>query len=132
MGNPLEGLLVDADAVDLERLAAALKPFAAIDTKTGRLHFHRAYECLTTRHKILTCLLGQKASHMLGRAESELLTPKQMEACTGLPGGTVRAKLSELKGDRLAVADAHSGYGIAPHKLAVAVDELLDSIDGAS
>lgn len=53
MGNPLEDLLVDADAVDLGRLAAALKPYAAIDSKTGRLHFHPPYEGLTTRRKVL-------------------------------------------------------------------------------
>jgi len=130
MTNPLEDLLVDADAVDLERLARALKPYAAIDTKSGRLHFHPAYEGLTTRRKVLTCLLGQKAAQMLSRADFDLLTPKQIEACTGLPGGTVRAKLSELKQARLAVADEHSGYRIAPHKLGAAIDELLDSVAG--
>lgn len=127
MGNPLEDLLVDADAVDLGRPAAALKPYAAIDTKTGRLHFHPPYEGLTTRRKVLVCLLGQKASHLLGRIDSERLSPKQLEACTGLPGGTVRAKLTELKQDRTAVVDEHGGYAIAPHQLSRAVQELLDA-----
>jgi hypothetical protein len=125
--NPLEELLVDADAVDLERLAAALRPYAAIDTKTGRLHFLAPYGDLTTRHKVLVCLLGQKASLLLSRSDTDILSPKEIEACTGLPGGTVRAKLSELKQDRLASAAGPGRYTASPHHLRAATQELLDA-----
>lgn len=132
MTSPLEDLLIDADSVDLERLASALKPFAAIDKKSGRLHFHPPYESLTTRRKTLVCLLGQKASHLLGLAESESLSPKEAEACSGLPGGTVRPKLTELKKDRIALTDENGFYAIAPHQVSRAVQELLDADRGGA
>ena len=128
MDNPLEDLLVDADALDLSRLASALKPYASIDKRSGRLVFSRAYASLATRQKVLVCLLGQKASHLLGTADDDLLTPKQVEACTGLPGGSVRAKLAELKSDRLLENDGRGKYRASPHRLAVAVDELLPDV----
>ncbi len=128
MGNPLEELLVDADALDLFRLAEALKPYASIDRRSGRLIFSRAYASLATRQKVLVCLVGQKAAHLLGTTGDDLLSPKEVEACTGLPGGTVRAKLAELKSDQLLVNDGRGKYRASTHRLAVAVDELLPEV----
>jgi hypothetical protein len=130
MTNPLEGLLVDADEVNLDLLASGLRPYVAIDSKTGALHFRPDYSSLQARNKVLVCLLGQKASALLGKTESEVSTPKAVEVATGLPGGTVRGKLLELKNARLITADGPGKYRVAPHQLGRALEEVGAKMNG--
>jgi hypothetical protein len=124
MTNPLETLLVDADEINLDLLAAGLQPYVAIDSKDGHLHFRPGYETLPPKSRVLVCLLGQKASTLLKKSESEVLTPKAIEMTTGLPGGTVRGKLLELKNARLITADGPGKYRIAAHQIGNALGEI--------
>jgi len=109
--------LGDADELDLESLAAVLKPHVVIDKKTGGVHLTKSFSGLTTRKKVLLVLLAQKAAALLEVATCAGMTPKSIETTTGLPGGTVRAKLAELKKDRLVDADAGGQYTIALHHM---------------
>lgn len=124
MTNPLERLLVDADEVNLELLASGLQPYVAIDIKSGDLHFRPDYSMLHAKRKVLVCLLGQKAAALLGKSDGEVLTPKAIEVSTGLPGGTVRGKLLELKNERLITPDGPGKYRVAPHQIGKALEEI--------
>jgi hypothetical protein len=122
--DPLSELLLDADEVDRARLAQALKGYVGVDKKSGRVVLQPGFNELDTKRRVLTFLLGVKVSQLLGLAESETISPKDLEKQTGMPHGTVAPKLSQLVDDNLVAKTKTGGYHVAPHQLTRAADML--------
>jgi hypothetical protein len=117
--------LVDEDDVAREELAAGLAPFIQL-TKQGGLLPRPAFEGLSAVDKVLTLLLSIKAMKMLGLRDSERVGPADLIALSGMPGGTVRPKLSALAGKRLIVKDDHE-YWITTLGARKALEVLVGS-----
>ena len=124
--DPLADLLLDASQVDRARLASALQGILGVDTETGRVVFKPGYGRLTTRHRVLAYLLGRKAAVLLGKAEEEAATPKEICIDTGMPSGTVNPKLRELGRARLVSQTDVSEYYVAAHQLTQALQDLSE------
>lgn len=122
--DPLEELLLDADEVDRTRLAEALRDVLGIDTKTGKIVQKPGYNRLKTRHKVLAFLLGIRVASLLGKAKEESVQAKEIQDETGLPKGTVNPKLMELKEAKLITQDKAGKYYVAPHQIALALDDM--------
>jgi DNA-binding transcriptional ArsR family regulator len=101
--DPLERLLVDAVAIDRERIAAALEGRVGIDRTTSSVVVRPAFSGLSSAQKVLAYLLGRKVAALLEVAGEEA-TPGEISEQTGMPPGTVRPTLSQLKTERLVTA----------------------------
>jgi hypothetical protein len=104
--DPLASLLIDEDDVAREELAAGLAPYVQI-TRQGGLMPLPAFEGLTAADKVLALLLSVKAMKMLGLRDGERVGPAELIELSGMPGGTVRPKLSSLVKKRLIIKDDH-------------------------
>lgn len=115
--DPLADLLLDADDVDRAQLAQGLKGILGVDNNSGRVVLKPGFNDLDTRKKVLAFLLGAKAAFLLGKAETEVVAPKDITKQTGLPTGTVNPKLKELREQRLVSRTDVGGYHVAPHQV---------------
>jgi hypothetical protein len=122
--DPLEGLLLDADEVDRTQLAEALAGTLGVDSSTGRLVLKPGFNELDAARKILAYLLGGKAAVLLGKLESEAVSPALLSKETGMPRGTVNPKLSQLHEQRLVSKTKAGSYYVAPHQLVEALTRL--------
>lgn len=122
--SPLAKLFVDAQALDKELLANTLYPFARIYEDHGKLQvgFTKEGDALTVRERLLIFFLARKALH-LEKGADEAITPKDLEAETGISGGTIRPILKQLKDERL-VVQVEGGYIARNHALQ-AINEIL-------
>jgi hypothetical protein len=120
--DPLRDLLVDATAVDRDAIAAVLKGRIGIDSSSGRLVLSPSYNELDARRKVLSVLLARKAAHLLGLAENEGLTNKQVTELSGLAPGTAAPSLKSLKELRLASQDGAKAYYIPNAQLGNAIE----------
>ncbi|MCL5428742.1 MAG: hypothetical protein M1347_02910 [Chloroflexi bacterium] len=101
-----------------ERLAQMIVPFAAADPVSGDIHPKRGWNALDTKKKVLVILLAKLALSAKDAQFSASISSKEIEQITGLPGGTVRPKLSELVKDRIAFRDHSSNYSVRPTPIA--------------
>lgn len=131
MSDPLEALLVDRDEIDRAALAGALEGVLAVNRADGAPVQGPLYEGLSARQMVLAYFLWARAAVLLGLREDDALTGKMIEELSGLPGGTVRPKIGQLKDSRL-IRAAGSGYEIVPSALKVAAQELVAGRGGKS
>jgi hypothetical protein len=124
--DPLKNLLLDADDVDRNRLAAALQDILGIDTKTGRIVLKPGFNQLTARKKMAAYLLGRKVALLLEKTQSETASVKEIQAETSLPRGTVGPKLRELAEARLISQTEAGEYYIGPTQISAVIGELKE------
>jgi hypothetical protein len=111
--NPLERLVVDEAAVDLELLASTLEDKVRIDLKQGGFAFLQGVRArLSNRQQVITTLLAWKALHLLDEQYPEGLRPQEIENVTGVRGGTLRPILKVLSDRRIIRQDANKAYYI--------------------
>lgn len=98
--DPLERLMVDEQAIAREDLAVVLAPYVGI-TKSGEIILTEDASRLNAATRLLAVLLAVWAAHLLGVRPRAGATPTELVELSGLPSGTVRPKLSELRKRRL-------------------------------
>lgn len=118
--DPLQSLILDDQDLARDELAVALLPYVRF-TKQGQIVLEKAFDDLSTRRKVCCILLAYRVLHMLGLRDSAGVRSSDMETETGMPGGTVRPKLSELKKERIADQD-DKNWTIPTHALRRAVE----------
>ena len=107
----LEELLVDGSEVDRELVGTILAPYIRIDRTNASIIPTERWDDLSARSQVLIFLAARKAMRALGIDEAEEVAPGDIEAATGLLGGTVRPALMRLSKQRLiARADGNRGY----------------------
>lgn len=114
----LEDLLVDPNEVDEELLAAILLPYTRIEKESGKITFTEEWSKLNNKNKILIYLAARKALvtiKMLDK-EEEAQAPNEIEAITGIKGGSLRPALMELLQEKL-IAKNPNGYYVPGFKL---------------
>lgn len=122
--DPLSQLLLDAGEVDRGVLAAALSERIGIDSKSGRIVMLPGYSSLNARQKVLVILLAAKAASLLGVRDSEFMATQEVISISGLPQGTVRPKLKELREAGLVSQGTDRAYYVPSALLRRAVDQL--------
>jgi hypothetical protein len=120
--DPLEALLVDENTVAREELAKGLAPFLQL-TNEGSVLPLPSFDDLDSKTKVLCALLGIKALAMLGRRESDRVSPAELIEMTNMAPGTVRPKLSKLAEERL-ITKADGAYWIGTHGARTALRRL--------
>lgn len=128
--DPLGKLFVDGQAIDRELLANAIFPYVRIYLEQGnaQIAFTKEGEALTSKEKLLTYLLARKAIHLRNKEllASEAVSPKELEAATGIPGGTIRPVLKQLRDERLVQIDkSEEGGYIARNHALNQISEML-------
>jgi hypothetical protein len=108
-------LVVDETEVAREGLASVLSAFVRF-TRSGDLLLQADFEELDAERKVLCLLLAMRAANLLGlRAEPGAL-PRELVLASGMPGGTVRPKLSGLLEQRLIARDG-GRYVVPAHAI---------------
>ena len=113
--DPLAQLVSDTDQLDRQKLSELLKDNCVI-SKDGQIRPITNFPNLDSVSKILVIILAQKAVHALGLAKTDQIASKQIEIISGLPGGTVRVKLMEMRQSRL-VDSQNGNYSIPNHSI---------------
>jgi hypothetical protein len=125
--NPLTRLVLDEAAVDLELLASTLEAKVRLDVRQGGVSFLQGVRStLSNRQQILTLLLAQLALHILEPQHPAGLRPQEIEARTGIKGGTLRPILKTLTDDRVIRSDASKAYYVPGYAIEDAARLLLD------
>jgi hypothetical protein len=110
--DPLDQLIMKSEEVEGENrkiLATLLKPHVRIDPDTGKVYFTPYPPKLNTRQHVLVYLLAKLALSQKNERFDPIASAKDIEDATGLPGGTVRPKLTGLFRDRI-IAKSEAGY----------------------
>jgi len=102
--SPLQGLVVDGDAIRDEILAGLLRDRVQLAAPNG-IVFRSTAVPLSVRSRVLIGILGGAALHRLGHRRFVSVSPKELEDLIGVPGGTVRPALRELVSRRLVRAE---------------------------
>jgi len=113
--DPLSQLITDTDELDRQKLSDLLSGYCVI-SKEGQIRPITNFPTLNAGSKMLVIILAQKAAHALGLADTDQISPKQIESISGLPGGTIRSKLMELRQKRI-VDSANGNYSIPNHSI---------------
>lgn len=115
--NPLMGLFEDrAEAIDLDTLAATLKGLVRLFSDTREIVTTSSWDKLNLQQKILTFMLAKKV-FTLTKVQDEAdegVSPADIEAETGLKGGSIRPTISKLVDARLIRLDKQTGKYIVP------------------
>lgn len=128
-GDPLSRLVVNQAEVDRELLAQVLADKVTIDPDAGTFAFkHRVRKQLGKSNTVLTALLAQKALVLLGAELAEPLQPRDLEASTGIRGGTLRPILKKLN-DEAIISRKSNGYLVPNHCLEAVTDLLSEQGD---
>lgn len=123
--DPLSRLVVDQDEVNRELLAELLADKVTIDPHGGTFAFkHRVRKELRKANVILIALLARKALVLLGAEVDETVKPRELEAHTGIRGGTLRPILKKLTDEGVVLRESGE-YKVPNHSLE-AVTDLLD------
>ena len=109
----------ELEGVNREKLANMIKPFAIIDPENGTFHAKSSWNKLTAKRKVLVFLLARLALSIRNPEFSKIVSPKEIEEGTELPGGTVRPKLKELVTDRIAYRDSGGVYYIRSTSMSI-------------
>ena len=122
--DPLGRLVVDQAEVDRELIAELLADKVTIDPNATTFVFkYHVRKQLSKANVVLTALLAQKALVLLGADTSELLQPRELEACTGIRGGTLRPILKRLHDEGI-IGRQSGGYMVPNHALEDVADRL--------
>jgi hypothetical protein len=113
--DPLEQLFIRTEQVEQEQrilLAKLILPYAGINPDTGEVYFKPIIDELNAKQKILIYMLCRLAlSALPNTAFSNIITPKEIERETSLPGGTVRPRIGQLVEEKLVIKTG-DGYSI--------------------
>lgn len=121
--GPLDRLMVKEDALAEGHVAAALEQYVGL-TSSGGIVLKGAFDDLKAREQVLCILLAMRAAQLLGLKGEAGLTPLEIVEVSGMAGGTVRPKLSELVKSRL-VAKEGGRYEVPMHALLRATRPLM-------
>ncbi|KKS96463.1 MAG: hypothetical protein UV73_C0010G0048 [Candidatus Gottesmanbacteria bacterium GW2011_GWA2_43_14] len=113
--DPLSQLIVNTEELDRKKLAELLDGYCAI-SKDGQIRPISNFPQLDSTSKVLAIILAQKAAKTLGLVETDQISPSSIEEISGLPGGTVRVKLMELRQQRI-VDSTKGSYSIPNHSI---------------
>lgn len=122
--DPLKQLLVDPNKLDRERLVDALTGIAGIAHEDGELVPLSGFDSLKGNYKVLVALLVALAAKKLGLKDSDMVSSSQIVGQTGLPAGTVRRALAELRSERLITVSTDKKYSIVPAQVNQALTRL--------
>lgn len=126
--NPLERLVVDEVAVDLELLASTLEGRIRLDLNQAGFTFLPGVRArLSNRQQVLTALLSRKALHLLDEQNPESLRPQEIEQLTGMRGGTLRPILKVLSDRRVIRRDPKKAYYVPGYAIEDAARFLNES-----
>ncbi len=128
--DPLRSLLVEAAAIDRERIAACLAGRLALDKNSGRTVLLPGYSALDAKAKLLALLLLRRAAVLLGLSEEDAVSPSVAAREAGMPGGTVRRMLPELVDSNQATKATSGGYRLSDAQVsgAIALVERPDAV----
>lgn len=127
--SPLQKLIVDAEALDKEKLASLITGNLGI-SQAGEVIILAGFNSLSTKSKILSLLLARKAAKVMGLAEREEANTKDITQKTGLPDGTVGRELSELKTARLITYE--NGYFVPDYAIhQISIGTNTKSVSGS-
>jgi hypothetical protein len=108
--NPFASVVVDRGVMVAEQVAALLQGRATIDPVTNTVFV--TAENASAKARVVLAFAGRKALAMFPRDEplhaeapSESLMPRDVEAVTGLGGGTIRPILKTLLAERVLQKD---------------------------
>lgn len=127
--DPLDDLVVKSSEVAGENrrlLAELLRPHIQFDPETGAIHFRQPPR-LNTRQYVLVYLLAKMALAQKNPQYDPVATARDVEDGTGLPGGSVRPKLTELSRERV-ISKNDTGYYVAVTNLHKARAILEDTL----
>src|SRR5690554_2878862 len=100
--DPLNRLVVDTAEVNRELLASLLEDKVVIDPGKGTFSFRFGVrERLGNQGVVIAALLAQKALILMGASVAEPMMPRELEATTGIKGGTLRPILKKLADARV-------------------------------
>ena len=117
--NPLQKLIVDAEALDKEKLASLIMGNLGI-SQTGEIIILPGFNSLATKSKILSVLLARKAARIMELTSTEKAGRRDIIEKTGLPEGTVGRELAELKTARLiSYEDGYFVPDYAVHQISI-------------
>ena len=128
--DPLDELITKASEVEGEYrllLANILKPHVRMDLDTGKIYFIQRPPKLNTKQHVLVYLLAKLALAQKNPDFEPIVTPKEIEENTGIPGGTVRPKLGELLKERI-ISRGEAGYFVEVMSLYRAKSLLEDTL----
>lgn len=94
--------------------------------KEGQIRPLDQFLKLDTSSKIIAIILAKKAANALKYADTDKISPKEIQALSGLPGGTVRFTLMELR-RKMLVNSEKGGYSIPNHAI---LNLSLNTIEG--
>lgn len=123
----LKDLLVNRAQMDEALLAGLLSPFLGIDGERAEIVPMEGWTRLSIEGKVLAYLLARKAMASMEevRLEIEAALPKEIEAATGVKGGTLRPKLVRMKSSGLLSQDNARRYFVPTHAV-VRVKPILE------
>jgi hypothetical protein len=133
VGDPLDDLVIKSKEVEGENrrlLADLLRPHVRFDPETGAIHFTQKQFKLSTKQYVLLYLLARLALGQKNPQFDVIATSKDIEDATGLPGGTVRPKLSELYKGRI-ITKSGAGYFVQVVNLIKARAILESTLEAA-
>jgi hypothetical protein len=134
--DPLDELVMKSEEVEGEYrklLADLLRPHVRIDPDTGKVYFVPHPPKLNTKQHVLVYLLAKLALAQKNDNLEPVASAKDVEDATGLPGGTVRPKLTELFRERV-ISRSEAGYFVEAanlHKARSILEDTLSAGDGA-
>lgn len=126
--DPVFGKTEELEGENRVKLANLLIGFVKIDADKGTIQYNPAGEALSTLRKVLVFLLARLALSTRNPDYQAAVTPKTIEAGTGLPGGTVRPKLTELVKIRVVFQDDLGKYFIRVSAISRAESILEDAL----
>jgi hypothetical protein len=128
--DPLDQLVMKTEEVEGEArklLADLLVPHVRMDPDTGKIFFVPYPPKLNTKQHVLVYLLAKLAMAQKNENFDAVATAKNVEDATGLPGGTVRPKLTELFKERT-IAKSEAGYFVEVSSLSKARSILEETL----
>lgn len=122
----LKDLLVDKEELDKGLLADLLLPFVGIDIHSGQMVPKEGWEKLNVDQKILVNALTRKAAMSMPEVDlvREAAAAKEIEAATGIKGGTLRPRLVALKDIGLLRQDKDRNY-FAPTPAVLQIGKII-------
>lgn len=120
--DPLEQFFdqpVALEGVLRATLAEMLIPFAAGDPRDGKILLKSPWLQLDTRQQVLVVMLAKMALASKNAELQDSASPKEVETITGLPGGTVRAKLYQLAKEHVLTKGDRGNYSMKVSPVAI-------------
>lgn len=123
MAEKFSDLLIEEKGLN-NLLIKLLKPYLTIVKPAGGLIFKEKFYGLTQYGKVAIALLAQKVKARSQMSESEEIRPKDVARITGIPGGTIKRSLRELRGEGL--IESRQGRYWVPDRVLHKFGEFLE------